>query len=65
VTSLSELSAILGALDREEPFPPSAMRARRGRSGGARRVILPDGYLDQLDDDSAPGPEAESAVSGG
>ena len=65
VTSLSELSAILGALDREEPFPPSAMRARRGRSGGARRVILPDGYLDQLDDDPPPGPEAESAISGG
>jgi tRNA-dihydrouridine synthase len=65
VASLSELSEILDAVNREEPFPPSAMRVPRGRSGGAQKVVLPEGYLDQLDDDAPPGPEAEAGVSGG
>jgi nifR3 family TIM-barrel protein len=63
--TLSELSGILDEVNREEPFPPSAMRVPRGRSGGTQKVVLPEGYLDQLDDDAPPGPEAESRVSGG
>ena len=63
--TLSELSGILDEVNREEPFPPSAMRVPRGRSGGTQKVVLPEGYLDQLDDDTPPGPEAESRVSGG
>jgi nifR3 family TIM-barrel protein len=64
-STLSELSAILGEVNREEPFPPTAMRVPRGKSGGAQKVVLPDGYLDHLDDDAPPGPEAETAISGG
>jgi hypothetical protein len=41
------------------------MRVPRGKSGGTQRVALPEGYLDHLDDDAAPGPEAEAADSGG
>jgi hypothetical protein len=41
------------------------MRIPRGKSGGAQKVILPDGYLDHLEDDAPPGPEAETAISGG
>jgi nifR3 family TIM-barrel protein len=63
VASLSELSGILEAVNREEPFPPSAMRVPRGRSGGTQKVVLPEGYLDQLDDDAPP--EAEARSSGG
>ncbi len=63
--TLSELSGILDEMNREEPFPPSAMRVPRGRSGGTQKVVLPEGYLDQLDDDAPPGPEAEARVSGG
>jgi nifR3 family TIM-barrel protein len=64
-STLSELSTILGEVNREEPFPPTAMRVPRGKSGGAQKVVLPDGYLDHLDDDAPPGPEAETAISGG
>jgi len=28
-------------------------------------VALPDGYLERLDDDTPPGPEAEDPTSGG
>ena len=63
--TLSELSGILDEVNREEPFPPSAMRVPRGRSGGTQKVVLPEGYLDQLDDDVPPGAEAEARVSGG
>ena len=63
--TLSELSGILDEVNREEPFPPSAMRVPRGRSGGTQKVVLPEGYLDQLDDDATPDPEAEAQVSGG
>ncbi len=65
VQSLAELGDILDGVDREEPFPPSAMRVPRGKRGGVQRVVLPDGYLDRLDDDAPPGPEAEQAISGG
>ncbi len=65
VQSLAELADILDGVDRMEPFPPSAMRVPRGKRGGAQRVVLPDGYLDQLEDDAPPGPEAEQAISGG
>jgi nifR3 family TIM-barrel protein len=45
VETLAELSGILEGLNREEPFPASAMRLPRGKSGGAQRVVLPEGYL--------------------
>jgi nifR3 family TIM-barrel protein len=65
IDTLSELAAILDGVNREEPFPPAAMRIPRGKSGSAQKVVLPEGYLDQLDDDAPPGAEAEAAVSGG
>jgi nifR3 family TIM-barrel protein len=53
-STVSELSGILATLRREEPFPPSAMRLPRGRSGGTQKVVLPEGYLDHPDDDTPP-----------
>ena len=47
------------------PFPPEAMRVPRGKTAGTQKVALPEGYLDQLDDDTPPGAEAETADSGG
>ena len=41
------------------------MRVPRGKSGGTQKVALPEGYLDDLDDDTPPGAEAEALVSGG
>lgn len=74
VSSIGEMSAALAQLDPEEPFPESALRTPRGKSGRAQtRVALPHGYLENLDDDTPPGSahdEAESeeweqALSGG
>ena len=67
VESLAELEAVLAEGDSEWPFPANAMRVPRGKSGGQRRVVLPDGFLDDLDDATPPAADADewSAVSGG
>ena len=65
VTTLAELEDVLVEVDRNEPYPPSALRARRGKRGGTQRVVLPPGFLDALDDDAPPPADAEDPVSGG
>jgi nifR3 family TIM-barrel protein len=65
VTSLGQLEAILATVDRAQPFPPDAMRVPRGKTAGTQKVVLPEGYLDDLDDATPPGAEAEAADSGG
>ncbi len=65
VGSVAELEEMLSGIARDEPFSPLAMRVPRGKSGGRQKVALPDGYLDELDDDRPPCPEAEDATSGG
>jgi nifR3 family TIM-barrel protein len=57
VTSLAELDALASLIDPTTPFPPSAMRVPRGKASGKQRVQLPEGYLDQLDDDAPPDEE--------
>ena len=41
------------------------MRVKRGKKGGTQRVALPEGYLDDLESSTPPGPAAETADSGG
>jgi nifR3 family TIM-barrel protein len=65
VLRLEELREVLAGVDRSLPYPPEAMRVPRGKTAGTQRVALPEGYLDHLDDDTAPGVEAETADSGG
>jgi nifR3 family TIM-barrel protein len=65
VASVAELEAELASLDRSLPFPPEAMRVKRGKSGGSQKIVLPEGFLDDPDDETPPPPEAESADSGG
>jgi nifR3 family TIM-barrel protein len=65
VETLAELDAILAELDPSRPYPPEAMRVPRGKHGGTQRVALPEGFLDSLDDDTPPGPDAEDPFSGG
>jgi nifR3 family TIM-barrel protein len=65
VLRLEELGEVLAGVDRSLPYPPEAMRVPRGKTAGTQRVALPEGYLDHLDDDTAPGAEAETADSGG
>jgi nifR3 family TIM-barrel protein len=64
VSSLAELDDLLRSIDVEQPFPASELGVPRGRQGSPRRVVLPEGWLDDrrtalLDAD------AESDVSGG
>ncbi len=68
VDSLADLDALLGSLDLDQPHPGAPAEGPRGRTAAAKRVALPDGWLDSRDLD--PGArrevrEAELAVSGG
>jgi len=65
IERLDELREILAGVERDEPFPPSAMRVPRGKHGGTQKVALPAGYLDELDDATPPGADAEDETSGG
>lgn len=61
--TLEELTAVLSEVDPTLPFPATAMRMPRCKGSGRQRVSLPDGYLDDLDDDSPPTEDA--SVTGG
>jgi hypothetical protein len=65
VDTLEELQAVLASADPNMPFPPEAMRMKRGKRAGRQKVTLPEGYLDDRLSDRPPGPEAEASVSGG
>jgi nifR3 family TIM-barrel protein len=65
VETLDDLRAAISSLDVNLPFPPTAMRVPRGKSAGTQKVSLPEGYREQLDDDTPPGAAAEDATSGG
>jgi nifR3 family TIM-barrel protein len=64
VESMSELVAALDDIDRTEPYPDNAHLFRRGKRQGTQRVVLPEGYLDDLDDATPPEDDGE-ALSGG
>lgn len=73
VERLEDMVAAVEALDLDEPFPIGALRANRAKGGRTQRVVLPEGYLDDLGDDTPPRaphtPEEmrawEQALSGG
>jgi nifR3 family TIM-barrel protein len=68
VTSVQTYDQLVHAFDTinlDQPFPPSAMRVPRGKSSGTQQVSLPEGYLDELDNDAPPCAEAEDEFSGG
>jgi len=65
IETLEQLETILGEVDPDLYFPVVAMRVPRGKSGGRQRVALPEGYRDQVGDDSPPGANAELLISGG
>jgi nifR3 family TIM-barrel protein len=65
VKTVEELASLFSDVDREQPFPISAMRMKRGKRGGRQQVALPVGYLDNPDDQTPPADEVERMVSGG
>jgi nifR3 family TIM-barrel protein len=52
--SLAALGEILAEIPPETPFPPTAMRVRRGKSAGTQSVALPEGWLERPDDATVP-----------
>ena len=68
VDSLAQIDDLIGELDLTVPFPGDSVEGPRGRSGRARRAILPEGWLDSRElasAESAALHEAELDTSGG
>ncbi len=59
--SLEDLHSLFEGLDRSEPFPESALRASRAKGGRTQVVRLPEGYLDDPEDDTPPVPPRNGA----
>lgn len=64
VSTLDELDALLAQIDADQPFPASELGIPRGRQGAPRRVVLPEGWLDDQRCDFLDA-DAELDVSGG
>jgi nifR3 family TIM-barrel protein len=68
VRDLAEFDELVGRLDAGQPYPGEPAEGPRGRTGSARRVSVPDGWLDSRDLDeggAAQVLQAELSVSGG
>jgi nifR3 family TIM-barrel protein len=66
VDSLAALDGLLADLDPDEPYPASELGAPRGRQGSPRRrVVLPDGWLDDTDGTGRSQREDATEVTGG
>ncbi len=66
VSTLAELAGLLEQLDPDEAYPRTVLGAPRGRQGNPRkRVVLPDGWLDDTDGSGLVVREDASEISGG
>jgi nifR3 family TIM-barrel protein len=65
VETLAGLREVLALLDPDEAFPPGSMRVPRGKTSGTQTVTLPEGYLDDPEDDTPPEPEGDADAEGG
>ena len=52
--TLGEMREALARIDGDAPFPLHALRVNRAKRGGTQRVRLPEGFLDERDDDTPP-----------
>jgi nifR3 family TIM-barrel protein len=65
VSSLAILDDLLAELDPTEPFPVQELGSPRGRQGSPRRVVLPEGWLDDTDGTGCAIREDAADTSGG
>jgi nifR3 family TIM-barrel protein len=65
VSTLADLDGLLERLDPAEPFPVAELGTPRGRQGSPRRVVLPEGWLDDTDGAGCAVREDASEMSGG
>jgi len=64
VSSLAELDALLARIDGDQDFPESERGTPRGRQGSPRRVVLPEGWLEDRSCDSLISEELVEASGG-
>jgi hypothetical protein len=58
------MQAALERLDPSQPFPLLALRANRAKGSRKQKVVLPEGYLDNLNDDTPPkGPISQAEMA--
>ena len=62
---MTELEGVVADFDADAPMLAEAMRSPRSHRGGPRPVVLPEGWLEDPDEDRLLGREAEQLVSGG
>lgn len=65
VESHDQLEATLRSLDPDIRLLPEGVRVKRSHTGGPKKVALPQGWLDDRDDEVYLDPAAEANVSGG
>ncbi len=65
VSSHDELVEVTGSFDRDLTLPPEGVRVKRSHTGGPRKVSLPDGWLDDPDEQVTLSEAAEAIASGG
>ena len=54
MTSIEEMRRVLAEIEPDTPFPMHVLRVNRAKRGGTQRVRLPEGYLDDREDDTPP-----------
>lgn len=54
VSSLDELDALLSSCDLDQGFNTDVLGSPRGRTSAAKRIALPEGWLDDPDEDVVP-----------
>ena len=64
VRTLADLAALLADLPADEPFPADGY-GPRGRQGSPSKVLLPEGWLDDPEDDAVALAGADAENSGG
>jgi nifR3 family TIM-barrel protein len=65
VATLADLDLLREGLDPAEPFPVAELGSPRGRQGSPRRVVLPEGWLDDRDGAGCVVREDTSETTGG
>lgn len=65
VSSLADLDRVIARLDPTLGYPATEIAAPRGRQGSPKRVVLPEGWLDDTDGVGLDLADAETDVSGG
>ena len=65
IESLTELDDLLAELDPSLRLPPGGNRIKRGHTNGPIRVVLPEHFLDRLDDLAPPDEDGVGLLTGG